>query len=301
MTPLLLLPEKSSYDSMRLASERTEQMAIQSRKLIDEAAKLYKLDGIYALFSGGHDSLTATHIVSKHPLFHGVIHIDTGTGLPATRKFVEEVCSAQGWELIVKSPSITYEQLIIRWGFPGAPQHKHMYRYLKERPLTQAKIVAAARTRGVTGKAKVRIAFTGGMRAQESIRRMGHVESMHKDGMGVWVSVIHNWTALDCNEYMRVHALPRSLVKDTIHLSGECFCGSFARPNEKRELAFWYPDHAAKIEAWQRLVKTAVDLGLSKIPFNHQQWGHWDGIPDEQMELMPMCWFCRGDTFQEAS
>lgn len=264
--------------------------------LIETVIDQYGIDSIFALFSGGHDSLTATHIASQSPLFKGVIHIDTGTGLSQTRQFVEDVCKRFGWPLIIKKPATTYEMLLVRFGFPGPSAHQHMYKYLKERPLSQAKI-EARKLAGVKN-----IAFVGGMRAQESRRRMGHIEPVHKDAMGVWISIIHNWSAIDCTQYMEAHNLPRSEVKDTIHLSGECFCGSFARPNEKRELETWYPEHAAKIEAWETLVRTAVELGLTSVPFNHQQWGHgasyshgMTAIPNGQMELLPMCWECRGD------
>lgn len=274
----------------------SENRADKSRRLIDAAVAEYKLDGIMALFSGGHDSLTCTHVASKHPLFKGVIHIDTGTGLPETRQFVEETCKREGWDLIIKKPATTYEMLIVRFGFPGPDAHRHMYKYLKERPLSQAKIEARKR---YTVK---NIGFVGGMRAQESVRRMGNIEPMHKDGMGVWISAINDWSALDCNAYVTTHKLKRNPVKDRMHLSGECFCGSFAKRDEKRELEVWYPNHAKKVEAWQTLVKTAVDLGLASIPFNHQQWGHgasyshgMTAIPDGQLELLPMCWFCRGD------
>lgn len=263
-------------------------------ELISESAALYKLDGVVALFSGGHDSLTVTHIASRHLLFRGVIHIDTGTGLPQTRQFVEDVCKQFNWTLVVKSPATTYEMLIVRYGFPGADAHQHMYKYLKERPLSQAKQAF----KKIAGAA--RIGFVGGMRAQESIRRMGNVQPHHKNKGDYWISAIHDWSAIECSDYMRENGLPRNPVKDTMHLSGECFCGSFARPEEKRELEIWYPEHAAKIEAWQELVRTARRLGLNSIPFNHQQWGHGgrlgkSTVPDGQLELMPMCWFCRGD------
>lgn len=277
-----------------------DSIVSSAKGLMNEAVDKFNVSAYYALFSGGHDSLTATHAAAQHPLFRGVIHIDTGTGLPETRQFVEETCKREGWPLIIKSPATTYEMLIIRYGFPGPDSHRFMYRYLKERPLTEAKKEAR---KLLKLSAKDVIAFSGGMRAQESVRRMGHVEPHHKDGMGVWVSVIHDKTASDVQRYIAVKGLKRNPVKDTMHLSGECFCGSFARKEEKRELEIWYPEHAKKIEAWQKLVRTSVELGLSSIPFNYQQWGHgandsgrgMTAIPDAQLELMPMCWFCRGD------
>lgn len=261
----------------------------EAQALIDEAVEAYKLDALFALFSGGHDSLTTTHVASRHPLFRGVIHIDTGTGLKETRQFVEDTCDTHGWPLIVRSPATTYEMLIVRYGFPGAGQHGSMYRYLKERPLREAK--KAARKLASAQN----IGYITGVRSQESDRRMGHVEPHHKDSEGIWIAAIHNWSALECAAYIRDNGLERSPVKDALHMSGECFCGAFARPSEKRDLALWFPYQAERIEAWQRLVQTAVELGLSSIPFNHQEWGHSDGQPDSQADFLHLCQNCRGD------
>lgn len=273
----------------------SELLADKARRQIDAAVAEYKLDGVVALFSGGHDSLTCTHVASKHPLFKGVIHIDTGTGIPETRRFVEETCKREGWDLIIKKPATTYEMLIIKHGFPGRAQHGYMYRMLKERPLKQA-LIQARKQWGVK-----KLGMAAGARMQESDRRMGHGQISRKDATGVWINHIWDWMALDCGAYMKTHKLARNAVKDRMHISGECCCGSFARPEEKREMEIWYPEHAKKIEAWQTLVRTAHDLGLNSIPFNHQQWGNgadhgkMTAIPDAQLELLPMCWFCRGD------
>ena len=45
---------------------------------ISSAILEHNAQGIFALFSGGHDSLCSTHIASRHPDFTGVIHCNTG-------------------------------------------------------------------------------------------------------------------------------------------------------------------------------------------------------------------------------
>jgi 3'-phosphoadenosine 5'-phosphosulfate sulfotransferase (PAPS reductase)/FAD synthetase len=257
--------------------------------VIEHALRVYRLATFYALFSGGHDSLTSTHVASQHPAFGGVIHIDTGTGLPETRQFVEDTCKAQGWRLRVYTVqdaiaagfvAKTYETLIHEYGLPGAPQHSNMYRYLKQRPLEQAKRELAP------GK---KWALITGVRTQESDRRMGYVSAINAQGSYIWIAPISNWHALDCSAYMRANALPRNAVKDAMHISGECFCGAFANPEELRMLEIFYPAQAARIREWERLAREAGHTGT------RAQWGGGRLIPTEQMELMPMCYFCRGD------
>lgn len=103
--------------------------------MIDRALSEYNVAGIYSLFSGGHDSLVATHIASQHPAFSGVLHIDTGTGLPETKQFVLGTCREYGWPLTIKRPYLPFESFLVKVGFPGPAYHSLMYARLKDRPL----------------------------------------------------------------------------------------------------------------------------------------------------------------------
>lgn len=253
--------------------------------VIDDAVKEYKPRKVYALFSGGHDSLTITSVAHKYPQIDGVIHINTGIGIPETNQFVRDTCKEQGWPLHELRSAWDYLQLIIKHGFPGPASHGYMYRYLKERPLMR--FIGQQKE-----KHKDTIALVGGMRSQESVRRMGHVEPMHKEGAAIWVSPIHDWSALETTEYIAANKLKRNLVKDTMHISGECLCGAFATKLERRELRYWYPKVDEKLTAYERVVTMAVELGIADIPRRHCQWGWHDGMPNEQMELFPMCHFC---------
>ena len=51
--------------------------------VLDQSMTRYEPSHLFAMFSGGHDSLTATRIASKHPNFSAAVHINTGIGIPA--------------------------------------------------------------------------------------------------------------------------------------------------------------------------------------------------------------------------
>ena len=123
---------------------------------------------VYALFSGGHDSLASTAITAKHPAFTGVVHANTGIGIEATRQFVRDTCAAQGWPLTEEYPDrFTYDEMVLDKGFPGGPKsHNRMYYYLKQRSIDR--VVARAKT-----SYKDRVMLVTGIRLNESIRRMG--------------------------------------------------------------------------------------------------------------------------------
>jgi 3'-phosphoadenosine 5'-phosphosulfate sulfotransferase (PAPS reductase)/FAD synthetase len=200
-----------------------------------------EVESIYAMFSGGHDSLTSTAIAAKHPLFRGVVHINTGIGIEETRTFVRETCERQGWPLIeAAAPEGRYEEMVLtRGGFPyGTASHNSMLFYLKQQPLNRW-------FKTTTGK----VGLVTGIRKQESVRRMGAGISVpvRPDGRKVWLSPILDWTKIDCNRFMESEGLPRNPVVDLLHRSGECLCGALARPEEIHEIARWFPDAAKRI------------------------------------------------------
>lgn len=202
---------------------------------LNQAVTGHQLTHLYALFSGGHDSLTSTALAAKHPAFTAVVHIYTGIGIGRTHEFVHTTCEQQGWPLIeVKAPAGKYEELVLtRGGFPGGVQsHNSMLFYLKQQPL--ARWFAT-----VEGRA----GFVTGIRKQESVRRMGAGISVpvRPDGRKVWVSPILDWTSIDCGRFIAAEGLPRNPVVDLLHRSGECLCGALARQEERLEIARWFP------------------------------------------------------------
>jgi len=200
-----------------------------------------------------------------------------------TEGFVQDTCARQNWTLLIGKPNITYEMMLVKYGFPGPAQHNMMYNMLKGRPLRQLKIAA---TNGG------RIGFVTGARLRESQRRMGYAQEERKDKEGVWINPIINWSALDINAYIRQHQLVRSQVKDALHLSGECFCGSFASEHEYRDLTLWYPYMANLIDRWEKLVQTVNDLKLNNIEPKYCRWGYKDRGADEQTDFFPLCQAC---------
>lgn len=243
------------------------------------------------LFSGGHDSLSATYLASMHPRFEGVVyHIVTGIGCRKTFEFVKDTANSYGWTLkVLKSPD-TYEAFIRSRGFPGPGMHQWAYVRLKDRCIYQITKANAQRTALITG-----------CRSQESVRRMGHVEPLKigepsknkKTGKVTmrnlrryWVAPCHDWTAEHQAAFMEHYDLPRNPIKETpIGMSGECFCGAFARPNEIELLRRYVPDVASEID---RLAQIAQKLG------HHAVWGT---RPDGKKGLVvaptgPLCNSC---------
>lgn len=211
---------------------------------------------IFLMFSGGHDSLTATHFgatwASKHGYPFKVAHINTGIGIGETRLFVREMCERQGWPLVELKPKAehAYARLVRQYGFPGPAGHPFMYRRLKERQVER--LVREAKT-----KRSDRVMLITGARRQESVRRMGHADFQKRIGAQVWCAPLEQWSKADCNDYIAEQGLRRNEVVDTLHMSGECLCGAYARKDEMQELELWFPSAAERIHALEREVEAA--------------------------------------------
>lgn len=241
-----------------------------------KALEKYKPKAVFCLYSGGHDSGTVTHLIMSRfrDRVTKVLHINTGTGLKETLEYVRNTSQFFGWPLSEynavdncyangkPNPQI-FRDICLKNGFPGPGAHYFTYARLKERQLERA-------LRDYKCSTKEPALLVTGVRREESSRRMGNVSEVQVKGRTVWVAPTINFTGEDCNDYFRLFKIPRSEVKDNIHMSGECLCGAFARKGELAQLEFFYPEKAAEIKALEKEVKAAG------FP-----WG-WEGKPTKE-------------------
>lgn len=247
---------------------------------------------VFALFSGGHDSLASTAIAAKRPDFKAAVHINTGIGIEETREFVHETCKAQGWPLIELHAERTYEELVLtRGGFPSGPKsHNSMYYYLKQR---QVRRLVREHKQGRFG----RVGLVTGIRLDESQRRMGAGISVpeRREGAQVWLNPILYWTAFKVSQFIDSEWLKRNQVVDTLHRSGECLCGALARPDEIRDIEIWYPKVAERIHA---LEAQARELGLASTTWANRNASR-KGLA--QTKALALCSSCQMDWLEETA
>jgi 3'-phosphoadenosine 5'-phosphosulfate sulfotransferase (PAPS reductase)/FAD synthetase len=167
----------------------------------------------------------------------GCVAIDTGINIPAWLPFIQDLCSDQKWPLEVAGTNVSYEWLVLRFGFPGPGMHSVFMRWLKERGIDQFR------------KHNPGALLASGVRRGESARRFGTVREWNVLGkMVVWAPLI-NWTTEEVWAYMRQHNLPRSPCYATLGVSGDCLCGAFAEKNEREALADCHPETFARVRA----------------------------------------------------
>jgi len=264
----------------------------RSLTILDRVVNIHDPSHLFALFSGGHDSLVATHITSQHSRFSGVVHLNTGIGIKETREFVRNTCDKHGWELIELHPQDkTYEELVLEKGFPHGPKsHNTMYYYLKQ--LQIQTLIQEYKTHWYD-----RILLSSGIRLEESTRRMNKDFStiMRRHGAQVWVNPILYWSALDCSKYIEEKNLDRNEVVDFLHKSGECLCGALAYYPEMEEIELWYPDAAKRIH---KLEERCYKKGLVdyKWAVSNAPGKTWDEVDFDRDDVdMPLCQSCIND------
>jgi hypothetical protein len=64
----------------------------------------------------------------------------------------------------------------------------------------------------------------------------------------VWTAPCHDWTKAEQQFYMHEMGLPVNRLKVALGVSGECFCGAFAKPNELDAIREHAPDVAKEID-----------------------------------------------------
>lgn len=224
-------------------------------RLLDIAIRRYKPVAVFGLFSGGHDSVVATHMASQRKEFTAAVHINTGIGIEQTREYVRRTARTEGWPLIELSAKEDcgqdYDQLVKDHGFPGPFMHTKMYNRLKERAL--AKLVRQHKTHR-----RDRVLLVTGVRRLESTRRMATVEPINREGARLWVAPLTWFDTPHKVSYMTRHKLPRNEVVDLLHMSGECLCGAYAKPGELDWLEFCgFTDEVQRIRALEREVQAS--------------------------------------------
>jgi 3'-phosphoadenosine 5'-phosphosulfate sulfotransferase (PAPS reductase)/FAD synthetase len=222
-----------------------------------------------ALFSGGKDSLIATHYAFRHFPIDFVMYLDTNSGLPENLDYVKSVCDAQDWPLQIEKSPTNLREFVKKYGFPGPSIHSWAYRYFKERQLERV------------AKQYSNVIYYSGVRSAESERRFRNVEGKYNESRRwSWVNPIHHFTDDQCANYIEHFSLHVNPSYQTIGRSGDCYCGAYAhRHTELGELKEFYPHH------YDFLMELESEAEEYDLPINRKSWG-WGNLNEKELRSL---------------
>jgi 3'-phosphoadenosine 5'-phosphosulfate sulfotransferase (PAPS reductase)/FAD synthetase len=235
--------------------------------IIRRAIEQYEPAHIFCMYSGGDDSLTASHFGYSQlgDLIDAAAYINTGIRLIENADYVPSVCKLLGWDFLeyrAKDQGQHYEELVMAYGFPGPDHHTKMFNRLKERA------IRALRNDHPGGH----VMLISGMRKQESARRMRlKAEPIQKDGRLIWCAPFFYWDHDQIRDYRAAHLshVPKNPAREYLCMSGECLCGAYARKGELVQIETFFPETGRYLRDLERRVRGAG------FP-----WG-WDESPPE--------------------
>lgn len=284
--------ETPTFGSLQAQGPETD-----SAETILERASKEDYDHCFAAVSGGHDSLTAMHVAyeSDQIELEGIIHINTGIGIPETREFVEDRAEALGLdfhEVDEREEWREYENRVQEYGLPGTGVHEKEWINNKHEPLNNF----LSQFDGTP-------LIISGARRHESDNRWENVDAtgIEYDDKNdrIWASPLAGWTGLDVRKYRRERDLPMNPVVDLLELSGECLCGAYGDREELRMIREFYPWVWAYIQSIEaKVIDAARNDDLKKDKYKeYVLWGHGK-MDDEKLDQrvndgqMMMCQAC---------
>lgn len=184
------------------------------------------------LFSGGKDSIVACLVAGVKE----VVYCRTGVGL--NEQYVKDMCKRFDWKLIIVEPKQgeSYEEFVKKYGFPHSGIHNSIMGCLKFHPLRKWHYEQKKLGRNIM--------FVSGARRKESKRRKkrDYMKKQYNelDGMRFYKSIF-DWTTTQVWDYLKENNIPRSPIYETMHISGDCLCGSFSSKGESAFLKMFHP------------------------------------------------------------
>ena len=234
---------------------------LNNSSLLEYHAQDERQEEKVTLFSGGKDSLVVGHYTNTKK----AVYCKTGVGL--NFDYVLETCNKLGWELEVIFPKVgeAFEDFVRKFGFPHVSMHNAVMGYLKWHPLRSW-------NRGL----EIKPLLLSGRRKKESKRRMrmkSNTEYTETEGMR-FHAPIYQWTTKQVWDYIKNNKLEVSPIYETMHISGDCFCGAFAQKGESQLLYTFHKDLALRMKELEDVVKQDIidlDVRIKAMPLSKRR------------------------------
>jgi len=287
--------------------KQVQQRELDPNEILDQAISEGITD-FYVGYSGGKDSGIILDIVAENyqDNFRGVIFANTGIGTKATMDFVKSYCDEKKYPLFIVSQNdmirkkdtnlgkkgekfnFSYTDIVLEHGFPKHGVHTTIMRKLKYMPMRY--FILSRIEKGENP------AVISGIRKFESQRRTKLNTHIWRDGRMCFISPIlykhDDWVY----RYFVENNIKRSPVYETLHISGDCLCGCFAKKDELKLLEMFHPDVFKKIKDLENEIKIKGTKEAKKYP----TWGNGGNTKDIESQTTMESFVC-SDCFLDRS
>jgi len=214
-----------------------------------EFVERLSIQNIVCCFSGGKDSLVATHLIHEQlkdfsDIKKYVTFVDTTVMCPGTEGFVRDTASRFGWDLHVLRPKKDFWTLV-ESGHGMPTMHRRWCCFkLKLEPIKD--FVSTLR--------RPRAEVTG-LRRSESIRRRNLKDLFYLSRGQVWkYAPIVSWSEADVVQYIREHSLPMP-PNYALGIKETCLCGAFSTEKQMMNVRAHFPEFFQKFVELEKRFK----------------------------------------------
>lgn len=286
------MTQQNIFGFKRIGETPGDELLKESYEIVNKAIIDHNPYAICLMLSGGDDSITALEValllgVKIDFIIHGV----TGTGLPAVRKYVNEVARIKNIKLIEANAGHAFENYVRRKGFFGVGKDAHRYSYhvLKSGPFE--KIISKHITQGQKGR---KILLLNGVRVEESENRadnFGDNPYTFRKNL-IWVNIIHWFTKTNCLDLLAQNKVERNPVSIILGRSGECNCGTTQSAADRQAASDFDPAWGKWMDALRKEITAKFGWDIWQNP-KKDQLAEVKRISQELSDFMPMCVGCK--------
>lgn len=247
-------------------------------EIIEELRTKHNKNRFYVLYSGGKDSGSVLHYITKEypDEFAGAVFTNTGIASPITRKFVVDYLDSQGIDFEFTWARKSYYDIVLEHGFPSAGSHRIIMGYLKFQAwyyYLKEKIQAGEKA-----------CFISGVRKKESMARdKKKFYSKKPIDINATMTFAKPFLYKNGNQlsnYSITNDIKKSPAYEWFDKSGECWCGCFYNEWELKMLEKYDPFVFNTIK-W---LENQVQLYGTPEAKKHPHWGRSVGAEISEMQ-----------------
>jgi len=109
---------------------------------------------------------------------------------------------------------------------------------------------------------------------------MGKLKHIDEDGKMMMARPIFYWKSLEPKQYCLKNDIKIAPAYNSLHISGDCMCGSFADPSEPMLLKVFYPKTFEYIKSLEVRIQTEG----TKLAKKYSKWGSGVGISEAELQ-----------------